>query len=89
MEQEGNKPKKSNQDKKKPLKKELASYNRYSEYLGIVFQALFIIVGGVLLGQFLDGRLIPSSETPWFTLVLSLVGLVFAMYIMIKKLERE
>jgi F0F1-type ATP synthase assembly protein I len=65
-----------------PLKKE---YNKYLKYSSLGFQMLVIIAGLSLLGDYLDERL--AFETPWLTLVFSLLGVTASMYLLIKQLN--
>jgi F0F1-type ATP synthase assembly protein I len=46
---------------------------------------LVIIAGLSLLGDYLDERL--AFETPWLTIVFSLLGVTASMYLLIKQLN--
>lgn len=46
---------------------------------------LVIIAGLSLLGDYLDTRL--ALETPWLTIIFSLVGVSASMYLLIKQLN--
>jgi len=56
----------------------------YMKYAGIAFQMGAIILIGVLVGDFLDGRY--ATEKPYFTLSGVLIALVAAFYITLKDL---
>lgn len=70
---------------KQKRKKQVKIYRVYTEFLGLVFQMCAIIILGVLLGQFLDDKILPNSKTPWFTILGAIFSLTLAMYLMIKK----
>ncbi|NLA23901.1 MAG: AtpZ/AtpI family protein [Bacteroidales bacterium] len=59
----------------------------YSKYSSIVIQVIAIIVGMAYLGNWIDKKL--STTKPWFTIVLSLLGVAAAIFILIKQLPRE
>jgi len=64
---------------KKPGKKLPDALVRYS---GLTFKMAIAILGGVYLGKYLDGKL--GLETPIFTLVLSMLGVILSIIIIIK-----
>lgn len=57
--------------------------NAYAKYSGLAIQMGAIIGVSVFLGQYLDGVL--AFETPWLTIVLSLLGVFVSLYIVIKE----
>lgn len=57
--------------------------NAYAKYSGLAIQMGVIIGVGVFAGQYLDGVL--EFETPWLTILLSLLGVFTALYIVIKE----
>ena len=63
--------------------KNLKDYARYS---GLAFQMLFIILAGVLGGLKLDEWL---NLKPLFTIVLTIISVVMAIYFAIKDLLRK
>ena len=69
----------TNQEKSNKKKKSLNEYSRYS---GIAIKMLSIILAGVLSGIKIDSWL--KLKIPLFTLVLTLTGVGFAMYVIIK-----
>ena len=66
--------------KQKPTK----SFLKYSS-LG--FQLLGIILGFTYLGHYIDQKL--DSNTPWFTILLSLVGVAGGLFLVLKDLLKE
>lgn len=70
-----------NQSKKK---RQLNSYIKYSS-LGIQMTA--IIVAGVFFGEYLDVK--TQSETPKFTLILSLLSIFASMYYVFNKTTKK
>ena len=72
-----------NQSKKrKKLSKNSDPIKSYARYTGIAVQMVAIIVIMTLAGVKLDSR--RASDTPVFTLVLSLLGVFAAIYTAIK-----
>lgn len=68
----------------KKIKKQLSDYAKYSS---IAIQMAVIIAGGVFGGLGLD-KLIKSGF-PVFTIVFSLAGVVFAIYMIIRDYTRN
>lgn len=66
--------------KKKPTK-------YYLKYTGIAFQMIAIIVLSVMLGLFLDRKLLIQNQI--FTLICSLLGVVLAIGIVIVQLIND
>ncbi len=71
--------KKSANQKKQP--------NSTVRYTGIAGQMLFIILAGVFVGIYLDKKF--SFGFPLFTLLLSIGGVVLAMFVIIKEVSRD
>lgn len=57
--------------------------NAYAKYSGLAIQMGAIICAGVFGGQYLDTLL--NFETPWGTIVLSLLGVFLSLYFVIKE----
>jgi len=72
--------------KKKEKVKEKSQPKSLLRYTGIATQMASIILIGVFGGIKLDEYL--ALETPIFTLVFSLLSVVFSMYIVIKDLSK-
>ncbi len=70
------------QKKKKKSNKTDDPINSYARYTGIAIQMVVIIVVMTFAGVKLDSR--RASETPVFTIVLSLLGVFAAIYTAIK-----
>ena len=74
---------KQNQSKrKKKLSKNNDSMKSYAKYTGMAVQMVAIILIMTLAGVKLDSR--RASDTPVFTLILSLLGVFAAIYTAIK-----
>ena len=58
----------------------------YAEYSGLAIQMIVILLLGVYAGKWLDGHF--ATETPWFTIVGSLLAIVLALYIPLRRLLR-
>jgi len=71
-----------NQESK--LKKNKKQFNDYAKYSTIAFQMIFIILIGVFGGIKLDQ--IVKIEFPVFTVVLSILSVILAIYYAIKDL---
>lgn len=71
--------------KKKSQKKN--SINNYAKYSSIAFQMLVIILLGVWGGVKLDKWL--NLKFPVFTVILSLVSVIFAIYFVVKDLLKK
>jgi len=72
----------STKKEKKETDKEENPFKTYSRYSGIAVQMIVIILISVWGGMKLDE--LSGSETPVFTIVLSLLGVVTAIYTSIK-----
>ena len=79
------KPKQKNQSqnqKKQKSGKDNGSLNSFARYSGIAIQMVVIIVIMTLAGVRLDAR--RDSDTPVFTIILSLLGVFAGIYTAIK-----
>ncbi len=70
------------QNKKKKSSKTDDPIKSYARYTGIAIQMVVIIVVMTFAGVKLDSR--RASDTPVFTLILSLLGVFAAIYVAIK-----
>lgn len=70
----------NNSDPKKPI-------NDYARYSSLAIQMGVIIAVFVFAGQWLDEKY--TTETPWFTVFLSLAGVSISIYIAIKDLIKS
>ncbi len=77
-----NQQQKNQPQKEKKQSKDKAPVKSYARYTGIALQMVAIIVVMTLAGVKLDAR--RASDTPVFTLVLSLLGVFAAIYTAIK-----
>ena len=77
--QKASNPKKNNEDLKKAAKNHAKNYLKYSS---MAFQMAAIIFLGTFGGYKLDQYL--SLETPVFTLILSILSVITAIYFAIK-----
>jgi len=78
---------KPNENATKPNKEEgKRPVNDFYKYSGMAIQMGITITAAVYGGIALDDWL--ETETPWFTLMLSLVGVGAAIYIVIKTTSR-
>ncbi len=57
--------------------------SKYLRFSGLGIQMGIIIGGFAWLGNYLDGKY--HNKTPWWTLGLSLFGVIAALYLMIKE----
>ncbi len=64
------------------FRKNQKNSNNFTRYSGIVFQMAVIILAGTFGGIKLDRKL--NLEFPVFTVLLSLLSVILAMYIVIK-----
>ena len=62
-------------------------FRAFAKYSGIAFQMLAIIGLSTWLGTWLDGHF--HSKNPWFTITLMLLGLLLALYQVIRSLTKE
>ena len=62
-------------------------FRAFAKYSGIAFQMLAIIGLSTWLGTWLDGHF--YSKNPWFTITLMLLGLLLALYQVIRSLTKE
>lgn len=60
------------------------SLNQYARYSALGFQMIAAVLGGALFGQWLDGK--QGWETPWFTILFSLLGIAIALYSLFRQL---
>ncbi|GGE02983.1 AtpZ/AtpI family protein [Psychroflexus salis] len=72
-------------DKNKPEKKNKPHKN-WAFFTGLALQMTIIIGGAIWLGVFLDQK--HTSSFPWFTVVLSLIGVTVAITHVIIALKR-
>lgn len=68
-----------------PNKQPPKPLNDYAKYSGLAVQMAVIIGGGCYGGVKLD-EYFKNTETPIFTIVLSLVSIILAMYVVLKDL---
>ena len=59
--------------------------NQYARFTGMAFEMLAAIVGGALLGMWLDKKY--DTSAVW-TVVLSLVGIAIGLYVVFKDIDR-
>ncbi|MFT6814573.1 MAG: ATP synthase protein I [Sphingobacteriales bacterium] len=57
----------------------------FAKYTGIGFQMLGIILTAVWIGTVCDEKF--ETNTPWFTVAFSLIGVFVSMYTVIKSLK--
>ncbi len=62
-------------------------FHAFARYSGIAFQMLAIIGLSTWLGVWLDAHFV--AKTPWFTISLMLLGLLVALYQVIRSLTKE
>ena len=67
----------------RPIKKQ-KQLNSYIQYSSLVTQMALIIAVGVFFGEHLDKK--SPSETPIYTISLSLLAIFLALYYVIKKI---
>ncbi len=70
-----------------PHQKPRPQYNKYLKYTNIGFQMLVIILLGVWGGMQLDKHY--ETETPWFTMLLSMLAVVIAIVSTITQVIRD
>ena len=70
-----------------PSKKEKKALNNYARYSSIAFQMLVIMLAGVFGGRELDKWV--EWEFPVFTLILTILAVILAIYTVIKDLIRK
>lgn len=70
----------NNPKKKKPL-------NKYIRFTGIAFQLGIIMYLAAYFGKMLDARY--GNDKNLFTLALSLLGLIAAIYLIVKQLKES
>ena len=68
-------------------KKEKKALNSYARYSSIAFQMLVIMLAGVFGGRELDRWL--ELQFPVFTLVLTILAVILAIYFVIKDLLKK
>ena len=59
----------------------------FAKYSGLAFQMLAIIGGSTWLGTWLDARY--HSRNPWFTISLMLLGVLVALFQVIRSLTKD
>lgn len=69
---------------KKPQKTK--SPNDFIKYSGMAIKMGIVILCGVMGGQYLDEKY--QNESPWITIILSLISVAIAIYIVIKDTSR-
>jgi F0F1-type ATP synthase assembly protein I len=69
-----------------PQKKQQANTNTILRFSGMAFQMALTIGAAIWLGRYIDQRL--QFNKPWATLGLALVGVILALYNVIKDLNR-
>ncbi len=57
-------------------------FNKYLKFTSVAFQMMFLIGGGALLGQYLDGN---KEGFATYTIIFSLLGVFAGMYLVIKE----
>jgi len=72
------KPNKKPQSNKSP--------NDFIQYSGMAIKMGVVIMAGVLGGQYLDEKF--QTESPWITIIFSLLSVAIAIYIVIKDTSR-
>ena len=72
---------------KKSLKEGLSSSREFIKYTNIAIRMIIIILVGVYAGIKLDEYL--ELETAIFTLILSLVAVIMAMYVIIREITSK
>lgn len=73
-------------EKEKKKKKEKEPPNAFLKYTGMATQMAVVIAMGVFGGIYLDEKL--ALETPWFTLILSLLSVMMALFMTIRDLNK-
>ena len=68
-------------------KKEKKALNSYARYSSIAFQMLVIMLAGVFGGRELDRWL--ELQFPVFTLILTILAVILAIYFVIKDLLKK
>ncbi len=66
-----------------PNKQSQKPLNSYTKYSGLGLQMIIIIGGGCYAGYKLDDYF-KNTETPIYTIILSLVSIALAMYVVLK-----
>jgi len=69
---------------KKSKKKQL---NPYVKYSSLTTQMAVIIVAGTFFGDYLDKKY--TSDTPIYTIILSLLSIFLALYYVLKKIINQ
>ena len=70
-----------------PLKKKKKTLNAYARYSSIAFQMVGIMLAGALGGRELDRWL--EMQFPVFTLTLTILAVILAIYFVIKDLLKK
>jgi len=71
--------------KKEPQEKKWL--REYAKYSSIAFQMIIVILIGVFSGKALDNHL--ENQKPVFTMSLTILGLVFALYLLFKNISNK
>ncbi len=66
---------------------EQKAYKAYSRILTAVIKMAVALLLFVLLGQYIDEKLL--TETPWFTIIGSLIGVSVSLYLGLKDFLRN
>jgi F0F1-type ATP synthase assembly protein I len=66
--------------------KKKSGISKFARFSGLGIQMGLIIALFTWLGTYLDGRF--TSKTPWWTIGLSLFGVVAALYLVIKEVVK-
>lgn len=61
--------------------------NKFLRYAGLAFQLGLTILSFTYLGVWLDGRY--PRDHPWFTIFLSLSGVIIGLYLALKPLIKD
>ncbi|MGB1041271.1 MAG: AtpZ/AtpI family protein [Flavobacteriales bacterium] len=72
--------------KKNNLEGTKIKINAFAKFSSIGIQMAVVIVGAVFLGDYLDTFLV--SETPWMTILFSLLGVSAGLYLVIKEVMK-
>ena len=69
------------------LKKQKNQRNQFLKYTSLAFQLGLTILVFTYLGVWLDGKYL--ADTPWFTILCSLLGVVIGLYLALKPLIQD
>jgi F0F1-type ATP synthase assembly protein I len=62
-------------------------YNEFAEYSQLAYQIIATLLICFFAGHFLDKYF--SIKQPWFTLTLSVIGVIASIYLLIKKVTKN